>query len=319
MKLTRIFHVSDLHGSEFCFSKLLRSIDLYKPNIINVCGDLTGKAIIPIIRQKDETFVTKFLGTSYVMKSMEELEKVKNEIRVNGWYPWCTTQEELEEFKANKKKQDLVFKDLMLESVRRWLLMAEKHLKGKNVKLFLLPGNDDDFIIDQAFKDLEGDYIINPEGKVVYLDDKHEMISTGYSNTTPWNAPRDIPEEKLMEKIEDMASRVGNMSSCIFNFHCPPFNTLLDIAPKLDENLTPIMSGGSPLMGPVGSTAVRKSIEKYGPLLGLHGHIHESRGAEKINRTLCINPGSEYGEGVLRGCIINIDDKSVKSYLFTSG
>lgn len=39
----------------------------------------------------------------------------------------------------------------------------------------------------------------------------------------------------------------------------------------------------------------------YQPLLALHGHVHESAGNVKIGRTLCINPGSEYGEGVLRG------------------
>jgi hypothetical protein len=64
---------------------------------------------------------------------------------------------------------------------------------------------------------------------------------------------------------------------------------------------------------------VRKAIEKFQPLLGLHGHIHESRSAEKIGRTLCVNPGSEYGEGVMRGVVIELEENKVKDYAFTQG
>ena len=70
-------------------------------------------------------------------------------------------------------------------------------------------------------------------------------------------------------------------------------------------------------MASVGSIAVRAAIEKYQPLLGLHGHIHESRSAQKIGRTLCINPGSEYGEGVLRGILLELSSKGLEDHVFT--
>ena len=66
------------------------------------------------------------------------------------------------------------------------------------------------------------------------------------------------------------------------------------------------MKGGMPVISGVGSTAVRDALEKYQPMLSLHGHIHESRGEARIGRTLAINPGSEYSEGVLRGAIITL-------------
>ncbi len=69
----------------------------------------------------------------------------------------------------------------------------------------------------------------------------------------------------------------------------------------------------------VGSNAVRSAIEKYQPLVGLHGHIHESRSAQKIGRTMCINPGSEYGEGVLRGVIVDLSKQKLENYTFTIG
>jgi hypothetical protein len=319
MKLTRLLHVADLHGSEMCFHKVIKSVDIYKPDLITVCGDLTGKGIVPIVRQADGSFKSSFYDKVYELRSGEEVTKLVDKIRMNGWYDWHCTPSEIEDFRASEEMQARLFKQLIHETMKRWISFAEEALKGMKVRLFMLPGNDDDFVIDEPLNATDCESIVNPEGKVVMIDDEHEMISTGYSNITPWHAERDIPEDELARKIEDMTSKVKNMKSAIFNFHCPPYGTMLDAAPKIDEKLRPVMSGGGVTIAPAGSTAVRAAIEKYQPLLGLHGHIHESRGLEKIGRTLCINPGSEYGEGILRGCIVNLGKDDIKSYLLTRG
>ncbi|MEM3571666.1 MAG: hypothetical protein QW589_07055, partial [Candidatus Bathyarchaeia archaeon] len=160
---------------------------------------------------------------------------------------------------------------------------------------------------------------VNPEGKCVLIDEEHEMISTGYANITPWHCPRDIPEEELEKKIEEMVTKIENMSTAIFCFHVPPYGTKLDQAPKLDEKLQIVIEGGHVVMTSAGSVAVRKAIEKYQPLLGLHGHIHESRAFDKIGRTMCFNPGSEYGEGIFHGALINLDKDKVKGYMLMTG
>ena len=292
-------------------------MDMYKPNVITVGGDLTGKGIVPVVQYPDGTFKANLYEKPYELRSKEEVSELVEKIRMNGWYEWQCTPSELDEFKANTEVQARVFKEVIPATIKRWVNYAEEALKGKNIKLFMLPGNDDYFAIDQAITGF--DDIVNPEGKVVMIDDEHEMISTGFSNITPWHAERDIPEEELARKIDGMANEVKNMKSAIFNLHCPPYGTMLDEAPKVDAELRPVVSGGGVVMAPAGSTAVRGAIEKYQPLLGLHGHIHESRGLEKIGRTLCINPGSEYGEGILHGCIVNLGKDDVKSYLLTRG
>jgi Icc-related predicted phosphoesterase len=76
---------------------------------------------------------------------------------------------------------------------------------------------------------------------------------------------------------------------------------------------------GGEVTGPVGSTAVRAAIEEHQPLLSLHGHIHESGGAVRIGRTLAINAGSEYGEGVLRGVLVTVGGGKVLRYQATTG
>ena len=95
--------------------------------------------------------------------------------------------------------------------------------------------------------------------------------------------------------------------------HVPPHDSGLDTAPILDENLRPTVSAGDVLRGPVGSTAVRRIIEEYQPVLSVHGHIHESGGERKIGKTLCINPGSEANHGILRGYLIDIGQARASS------
>jgi len=107
-------------------------------------------------------------------------------------------------------------------------------------------------------------------------------------------------------------------SRAIFNLHCPPYRSGLDEAPAIDADMK-LMHGGRALR-PVGSTAVREAIERHQPLISLHGHIHESKGAVKIGKTLSINPGSAYEEGMLMGAIIQLDPKKgIKSYQLVNG
>ena len=130
------------------------------------------------------------------------------------------------------------------------------------------------------------------------------MVSCGWVNPSPWKTAREEEEDKLEERLEKYISQAKNKETAIFNFHAPPYQTKLDEAPLLDANLNPVIQGGSVVLVPVGSKAVRKMIEKYQPFLALHGHIHESCGSMKIGKTYCANPGSEYAEGILRAFLI---------------
>jgi hypothetical protein len=207
---------------------------------------------------------------------------------------------------------------LISESLRRLLAYAEQKLKGTGIQCYISPGNDDSFFVDKILS--ESNVVVCPEGKVVEIDKCHEMISSGYANMTPWKCPRDISEDELMKKIEDMTTKLKNPSQSIFNLHCPPYGTMIDNAPQLDENMKPkTAAAGGLQMAPAGSKSIRAAIEKYQPLLGLHGHIHESKGFFKIGRTICVNPGSEYTEGILRGFLTELTEDKVKDYLFISG
>jgi Icc-related predicted phosphoesterase len=313
--LTRIFFTTDIHGSEIVFRKFLNAGKFYKANVLIHGGDISGKAIVPIVEQADGKYSCTFIGHTLKIDKKEDLERLKKEITSCGYYPYCTTPQEIEDLEIHPEKVDALFDKLIAESLERWIKLAEEFLKNTNIECFICPGNDDRPIVDEILN--KSEIVINPSGKIVSVSPCHEMVSIANSNQTPWNCPRDVPEDELNIIIEKLCSQVKNMANCIFNFHCPPYASGLDNAPMLDENLRPVEAGQ--LLVPVGSFSILNAIKKYQPLLGLHGHIHESRGSCKIGRTLCINPGSEYSEGILRGAIINLDEKQIKSFQFTSG
>jgi uncharacterized protein len=314
---TRIFFVTDVHGSERCFRKFINAGKFYDANVLILGGDITGKTIIPIITQNNGTWVTKHTGTDTILNSKDELHAFSKNVRDSGSYPFIADPIEVEEMYADKESVTRRFNRLMVESINGWMRLAEERLQGTGIKCFISPGNDDIFEIDDALN--SSSYVVNPEEKVVEVDEKHEMITIGTTNHTPWNSPREVDEEVLDARIEAIASKLKDPTRAIWNIHVPPIDTPIDKAPKLDSSLKPVIEGGQLVMIPAGSAATRRSIEKYQPLVGLHGHIHESKGLVKIGRTMCFNPGSVYSEGVLMGLLCELEDNKVKTYMFTTG
>lgn len=314
---TRLFYCSDVHGSQICFQKFLNAAKFYRAEILILGGDISGKAIVPITRDGDRYCAT-LLGNEEIVHGETELAALERKIADMGYYYYHTADpQEIETMKADPERLDRLFTELMSKRLEDWLNLASERLSGTNVRCFIMPGNDDR---KEAIGLLERPTCVsNPDRQVLQLDSHHEMISLGYANITPWKCPRDVPEDALMTMINDLASQVKDMKNCIFNVHIPAFDSGIDVTTALDENLKPLMTSSGPVQISAGSTSVRSAIEKYQPLLGLHGHIHESKASEHLGRTLILNPGSEYGEGVLRGALVDLDKKGIQSHLFVQG
>jgi uncharacterized protein len=311
--MPKIFFATDLHGSETCWKKFLNAAKFYDADVLICGGDMTGKAIVPVVSENGHFTVA--LGGERQTVPAEQVAEVEATIRRKGYYPLRMSVERLHELDADADKRAECFQEVMLDGVERWMGMASEKLRGSGVRCFVCPGNDDEMEVDEVVR--RSDYVELGEGRMVDIDG-FSMISTGWSNPTPWKTHREDSEEDLGERIEAMASRVPDASRAIFNLHCPPHKSGLDEAPAIDADLK-LLHGGRALR-PVGSTAVRRAIEKHQPLLSLHGHIHESKGAVKIGKTLAINPGSAYEEGMLMGAIIQLDAKrGIKSYQLVNG
>jgi hypothetical protein len=226
-----------------------------------------------------------------------------------------TDPDEVAEISATPGRSDAIFLDKVLSTIDRWMQYADARLEGSGMTSYVCPGNDDMFEIDKAIA--ASKHVRTVEGQVVQLDDHHEMLSTGWSNPTPWKTHREEPEEALRQRIAPMLPLIKDMPNAVFNLHAPPHGSGLDEAPELTKDMRPAYAGRSLI--PVGSKAVAEVIEKHKPLLGLHGHIHEGKGTRKYGRTLCINPGSMYEQGILHGALVDLELKKVGNYVLTTG
>ncbi|HYY32633.1 MAG TPA: hypothetical protein VE693_03500 [Gaiellaceae bacterium] len=315
MSLT-LYYASDIHGSDLLWRKFVNAGRFYEADVLVMGGDITGKAVAPIVRENGGFRASEVAGERIFGE--EELPAVEKRIRDLGFYPLVTTQEELAAARDDEGAVATFFYDAMAASLESWLALAEERLAGTGVQLYVMLGNDDEPRLREVLA--SSALRVDPEDVTVDLGEGWQMISCGHANPTPWNSPRELPEDELEAHLEELIGGADDTSRTVFNLHVPPIRTAIDRAPALDESLKPIVRGGTVTMTAAGSQAVRNVIERHRPPLALHGHIHESRGAVKVGETVCINPGSEYAEGVLHGALITLDQKKgLRNYQLVSG
>jgi uncharacterized protein len=315
---TRIFFATDVHGSEQCFRKWLNAAKVYDAQVLVMGGDITGKIIVPLVGNGDGFWRGEIFEEPVVAREGEELEALQKRIRTMGRYDVLLTVEEKTKVDTHPHGLDALFHRAMRESLERWVALAEERLRGSGIACYMMLGNDDHEDLADVLRG--SDVVVYAEDGIVELPGGFELASFGYSTPTPWDSPRELPEEEMASRIASIVASIRDPEHAVFNFHCPPYGTHLDQAPLLDGELRPKVDAAGLKIGPVGSVAVREAIEGTKPLLGLHGHVHESPGAQKIGRTLCVNPGSEYVDGILRGAIVDLDRaKGVRRWQIVQG
>jgi len=319
---TVLFFATDVHGSERTWRKFLNAGKFYGANVLVMGGDIIGKLAVPIIREKNGGYRASLQGRLERFENDEALTSLYERIGTLGFYSRVMTEDEFRALQADPAAIDAMFHELARQRLESWVQLAHERLAGTGIRCFVTGGNDDYTDVLTALpRDPEG-IVVGCEGTVLAFDESHTIASLGVSTPTPWHTPREVPDEELGRMIDSLVAQVTDPTHCIFNFHDPPIDSTLDTCPMLDWTTDPpsqITEGGSVVLHGAGSMAVRKAIEAHQPVAGLHGHIHESRAAVRIGRSLCVNPGSEYGEGVLRGCLLNLQAGEVKGYQLTSG
>lgn len=315
----RLLFATDIHGSGSCFRKLLNTVKnaQLKPNAIIIGGDITGKDMVYLVYDEvNDIYRTTDRGKSIVLRSEKEIATVKQKADASGAYLYQCSLSEYQDISIDTTKQSKLLANLIEERVSDWMNLASERWANIDSSLIINTGNDDFFSIDLLLEN--SNRVIFPEGKIVGLENGISVLSCGYANKTPFLCPRDVSEEDLYRRISENIQKYirqgGDMKRCILNLHCPPIGTLLDIGPKLNEKLQPELSAFGKENAAVGSTAVRRIIEEYQPLLSLHGHIHESPGIDRLGNTVIINPGSEYQSGILKFAVIEFNGNKLNKY-----
>ena len=309
----KLFYASDIHGSEKCFLKFVNAARFYGADVLVLGGDLTGKVIVPLVRQAGSRYVAEFQGERHLIEGDESRAEFERRVRFNGFYPTVLGRDEYEAAAADETVRDALFRRVISASVGRWVDIVDDRLQGTGVRCIAYPGNDDERWIDDVLA--TSAVIENADGRVIDLG-AHEVVGMGYANVTPFNSPRELPEPELEARLDGVIRTMRAPERAIFALHCPPVNSGLDMAPRLcrrDGQLQVVATAGHTVMEPVGSVAVRRVIERYQPLVGAHGHVHESRAVARVGRSVCFNPGSEYSEGVLRGAVVVLEPDRVLS------
>lgn len=314
----KIFFSVDIHGATSVWKKWLKVPDIYGADVLMLCGDLTGKALVPLIEQKDGSRKAFYFGQNWKLTNEEEIAKMEERLANAGVYSIRCDEKEIEKWQRDQQSVETIIERKITERLKQWLELLIEKVDTRKTQVIVMPGNDDDYSIDSVITSFREKGIVWCIDSVIEIG-SIETISLAHTNPTPWNTPRETSEKGLMRMIEDLVKKLKDPHQSIFNFHCPPHGTRLDLAPHLDRNMKPVVGIGGVEYVHVGSQAIRKAIEKYQPLLGLHGHIHESSGIEKLGDSVCINPGSEYGEGILRGYVIEISDEKLVNYWKVEG
>lgn len=315
-EITRLFYAGDVHGSRVCWKKFVNAAAHYPADALVMGGDLTGKALVPIVREGDGSYSARVIGELRTARTAEELDGMQTAISTNGMYPLIVEPDEAAALAADSARVDEAFERVLLDELRLWVELADERLAGTGTHAYVIPGNDDPWEIDPVLA--AGSSVVACDETVESIG-PHEMVSLGYSNRTPWHTPRELDEEEIYARLKRLVDQLERPSQAILNIHVPPYESSLDTAYEVDEELRYVTKGGRPHEIPTGSTAVRQIIEETQPLLSLHGHIHESKGVTTIGRTVAINPGSDYGSGHLDGCLVHLAPERVINQYLVSG
>ena len=317
----RLYVCSDIHASERTWRKFLNAMkaNVYRVDAAVIAGDLTGKALVAVVQGNHggEVWTASVLGQSRIARNEQELADLERSIADLGYYAVRVTDDERRAMEGDKELVMRHFREKIVSRLREWLALASERLEGSGIPVYLMPGNDDEFDIDPILA--ESTYCRNVNEQVIELTPWHQLVSMGWSSPTPWHTPRELPEEEFLDRLSGLLKGVRDPRKTVMMTHVPPYDSGLDTAPLLSPDLRPTVTAGDLIRGPVGSTGVRAAIEQFRPVLGVHGHIHESGGERKIKDTLCVNAGSESSMGVLRGFLIDLGENGVEKSLRVEG
>ncbi|MEX2458988.1 MAG: hypothetical protein WD770_08390, partial [Actinomycetota bacterium] len=197
----RLVQTADLHGSNAAFRKFLAAAKQHAANHAIISGDLTGKAIVPIIRENGRHEAWLF-GNREIAETGADLDRLRKKIGDVGMYDHVCDAEEAHALAADPDQLHGLFVTKMNARLSEWLTLAAEVLEPAGIPLWLIPGNDDDRSVDPVLD--ASQYARNVDGRVVELDERHELASLGDTSMTPWECPRDYPEEHMVGAVADL-------------------------------------------------------------------------------------------------------------------
>src|ERR1700740_1858327 len=153
----RIFFATDVHGSETCWRKFLNAGAHYKADALILGGDMTGKALVPIIQDDGENWHATLLENRRHPVGEEQVDGFEEAVIRRGYYPFRTNADALQLLHENEAHWHGLFEEKMLETVKKWMDLADERLSGTGIACVVCPGNDDQLEVDEVVR--EANYV----------------------------------------------------------------------------------------------------------------------------------------------------------------
>ena len=206
----RLFFATDVHGSEACWRKFINSGKHYEADVLILGGDMTGKAVVPIMDNGGGTYTFHMQDVRHDIDGADALAVQQRAIRDHGYYPVVMTPDERNEYTSDPDKLDELFHAQMRRTVEEWVAWADERLAGGDMRCIVCPGNDDRPDIDELLA--TSSQLELGEGNVIDLPEGYQLASSGWTNLTPWDTPREEEEPLLKARIEGIVAQATVLS-----------------------------------------------------------------------------------------------------------
>jgi Icc-related predicted phosphoesterase len=253
------YFVSDLHGRVKCYQKLFSAIQQNIPNAVFLGGDLLPSGSLYF--GKNDIFKNSFIDDFLV----PELLKLRGVLKKN--FP---------QFFIILGNDDARMEEAVILRHDRENLWKYMHNRKTTFMGYQIYGYSCVPPTPFALKDWER-YDVSHFVDSGALAPEEGRLTSAVSE-------KEIRDRTIQDDLENL--RAGDsLAQAIFLFHAPPYQTRLDRA-ALDDRFVEHV----PLDVHVGSIAIQRFIQRWQPLVTLHGHVHESARLtgfwqEKIGRT----------------------------------
>ena len=252
-------------------------------------GDVSGKAVVPVVARR-----RRLPGPPVLRRPGADRRRARTRPRPgSGTWASTPTGPPTRNSTQTWDEPDAVSRVFLdpdaARRLARWLDLAEQRLAGTGIRLYVMTGNDDPPELQQMLRD--SPVLTETEDKLHrprrgHHDDLLRLVQPrprgtprGRWTTTSWSGgSRSWPP-----RCPARAGRVQPARAARPHGHRP--------GPALDGSLKPVVKGGAVVMQSVGSEAVRRVLERHQPMLGLHGHIHESTRRGPARRHAVHQPG----------------------------
>jgi uncharacterized protein len=314
----KLLFATDLHGSTLVLKKAILVANEFDVDLVVLGGDFSGKRLVPILSHGSESFVVyePFVMSGEAGGAVEialpgptlsktQIAATLDRLEGKGHYWHFLTPDEFDSISSDRDYLTNLFEDRISERILTWARIVTEELDDGRRCIWMGGNDDDERVISRVTtKDLARfEYSEN----IVVEVEGFQILSYGKTNLTGFDTPRELSDNgQILRDLENIGQSVLSWSKCICNIHSPPQK-----CGKLDSVSAP---NGLGFLS-VGSTDVRKFIERYQPIVQLAGHIHEGRGISKIGMTSLFNPGSEYHIGKLNAFVLDIQGSEVKESL----